>query len=91
MKEATDRAGFTRRWGIHAVWASGAPFVSLGVHLDWHTPTIDLHIGKGFVQLGRNQHDREGRISWFRHRNDGHTDQCVHADLGQTSHDWSQS
>ena len=33
----------------------------------------------------------EDRVSWFVHKADGHTDQCVHAHLGETSHDWSTS
>lgn len=72
-----DRAGFTRRWGIHVVWVRGAPWISLGVHFDWHTPTLDLHIGKGVVQIGRNQWDAERRVEIAVERGSGHTDQCT--------------
>jgi len=73
-----DRVGFTRRWGMNASWSRGAPWLSLGVHFDWHTPTLDLHIGKGWLQIGRNQWEGVGRFSVYVGRFDGHTDQCSH-------------
>ena len=73
----TDRAGFTRRWGIHLLWTHGAPWFSLGIHLDWHTPTLDLFIARGGVQIGRNMWDAEGRIGVGTNQSSGHTDQCL--------------
>lgn len=77
VKAAADRAGFSRRWGVHVFQASRAPFLSLGVHVDWHTPTLDLHVGRTQVQIGRNNWQGEGRFSFRRHKSDGHTDQCL--------------
>ncbi len=71
----TDRAGFPRRWGVNVFWARGAPWVSVGIHVDWHTPTLDLHIGRGAIQVGRN--NWQGRLMVAIHRSDGHTDQCL--------------
>ena len=54
--------------------------VSLGIHIDLHTPTLDLHLPLFTVQLGRN--DWQGRR--FVYHDDptpawnGHTDNCDH-------------
>lgn len=75
----TDRAGFTRRWGVHVFRdPANTPWASLGLHLDWHTPSLDLFLVKFVVQIGRNQHDSEGRFSYAANPPaDGHTDQCL--------------
>lgn len=82
-----------RPWQLHlGRWPTGAPMVSLGVHFDWHTPTLDLHLPGWTVQLGRNGYwgltapaldgDRTwlgGRVWLSRQgRWQGHTDNCDH-------------
>lgn len=75
----TDRAGFVRHWGV-AVFVEPvkAPWVSLGMHFDWHTPTLTLYVWKFMVTVGRN----EWEPGWFHyhggHAWSGHTDQCMH-------------
>lgn len=77
--DRVDRAGFQRRWGVHIFRGGGGyPWFSLGIHLDWHTPTLDLHIGRSLVQVGRNNWEGESRLSVLPPtRGDGHTDQCL--------------
>ena len=70
-----DRAGFRRRFGVGIVESSGVPWASLGIHIDWHTPTIDLYLGRITVQVGRNQHAE--RFTFDRFKGTGHTDQCL--------------
>lgn len=64
----------------------GSPFLSLGVHLDWHTPTLDLHVLVWTVQVGRNVW-QDGRRFVYSGGGvaSGHTDHCQcfsQADLG---------
>lgn len=82
-----------RPWQL-SIWQSlrGAPMFSLGLHVDFHTPTIDLHLPGWTVQLGRNGYwgmaqqplDRDrtylgGRILVSKApRWSGHTDNCDH-------------
>lgn len=82
-----------RPWGL-IVWRSlrGAPFFSLGIHVDLHTPTIDLHLPGWTVQLGRNTFwtpamAMPGMRFWLggrvmvdfgTERWGGHTDNCDH-------------
>lgn len=84
-----------RPWQL-SIWQStvGAPFVSLGVHVDLHTPTIDFHLPGFTVQFGCNGFwgvrtpPLDGGRSWLGGRVlyqpwvgrwDGHTDNCDHA------------
>lgn len=76
MRAATDRAGFTRRWGVHWFVARRTPCLSLGIHVDWHTPTLDLHIGRSLLQIGRNNWEGERRLVKVVTISTGHTDQC---------------
>jgi hypothetical protein len=75
----SDRAGFVRRWGVYVHrQPRRSPWLSLGVHLDWHTPTLDLYLLAWVVQIGRNVWQPTGRF----HYGDGgvgtgHTDQCM--------------
>lgn len=77
----TDGAGFERRWGVQAFWCRGAPWFSLGVHLDWHTPTLDVHFARGSAQVGRNNWRRT--FDFVTDTSDGHTMQCVHPIEGE--------
>ena len=86
-----------RPWQL-SVWqdAIRAPFFSLGVHVDLHTPTLDLHLPGWTVQIGRNGYwgvDGRtiegisvwlgGRVMFCRgHRWTGHTDNCDHIPKG---------
>lgn len=73
----TDSAGFNRYWGIGIFHTKKAPWFSLGIHLDWHTPTLDFHIGKSAIQIGRNQWEEGKRITFGTNTSSGHTDQCT--------------
>lgn len=44
-----------RPWQV-SIWRQyrGAPMFSLGIHVDLHTPTLDLHLAGWTVQAGRN-------------------------------------
>lgn len=42
----------SRRWRVR-IDAFPGPWVSLGIHLDFGTPLIDLHIGWWLVSVGR--------------------------------------
>lgn len=68
---------FRRRWGITVFWTTGAPFFSLGIHIDLHTPTVDLHVGSGCVQIGRNMWNGK-RFVFATQGWSGHTDNCDH-------------
>jgi hypothetical protein len=74
---STDSAGFTRRYGIHVFHIARAPWFSLGIHIDWHTPTLDLFVGRWTIQTGKNQWDRESRFEFYNEVSSGHTDQCT--------------
>lgn len=54
-----------RPWQL-TIWQSlrGGPMFSLGIHVDLHTPTIDLHLPGWTVQPASR---------WI-----GHTDNCDH-------------
>jgi hypothetical protein len=74
----------TRRWGV-VVFRNliGAPMFSLGIHVDLHTPTLDLHVADYMVQIGRNLYEPDGPGSRLqRHRQHdrwhGHTGNCDH-------------
>lgn len=81
-----------RPWQL-IVWRQGlAPMISLGLHLDLHTPTLDLHTPFGVIQLGRNGFwTRTNRLNGMRFVFgdrvmigspmpwSGHTDNCDHA------------
>jgi hypothetical protein len=69
----------------------GAPFVSVGIHIDLHTPTVDLHVPFWTVQLGRNLYWRKANampgmrflfgdrlLVSDAERWTGHTDNCDH-------------
>jgi hypothetical protein len=82
-----------RPWQL-TVWRQvrGAPYVSLGVHVDFHTPTLDFHLPFCTVQLGRNGYWRRADGlpgMWFlfedrvlihtpTERWGGHSDNCDH-------------
>jgi hypothetical protein len=82
-----------RPWGL-ILWQNtkGCPFYSLGVHLDLHTPTLDLHLPGWTIQLGRNTFWTPtnalpgmafafgGRVmvAWTSDRWNGHSDNCDH-------------
>lgn len=75
-----DRAGFHRRWGIYVHrQPHGAPWISFGFHLDWHTPTFDLYLLLWVVQVGRNVWQEDGRHFYYSDGGvaSGHTDQCM--------------
>lgn len=68
-----------RPWGVTVFSnARGVPMVSFGVHVDFHTPTLDLHLPFVTVQVGRN--NWEGRRFVFHAAEpwNGHTDNCDH-------------
>ena len=72
----------SRRWGVYAFrQLRGAPMVSLGVHLDLHTPRVDLHVPLWTVCIGRIVwhlgHQRVFVLDDHR-RWSGHTDDCWH-------------
>ena len=84
-----------RPWQL-SIWRQvrGAPYYSLGVHLDLHTPTLDLHLPFWTIQIGRNGYwgvaaeplpgGRSflgGRVfvDNIRERWSGHSDNCDHA------------
>lgn len=51
--------------------------LSLGLHVDWHTPTLDLHFLVWTVQLGRNVWQPRGRFHYVTAGHwTGHTDNC---------------
>lgn len=74
---------FVRRWGVtvyqNARWV---PMVSLGVHIDWHTPLIDLHLPLVTISIGRTLYEIGPRVvvnraePWA-----GHTDMCSCSEL----------
>lgn len=82
-----------RPWQL-SVWQgnTGAPFFSLGIHVDLHTPTVDIHLPGWTVQVGRNGYwgvvgsmdgvtsHLGGRIIVARSLGpwNGHTDNCDH-------------
>lgn len=52
---------------------------SLGVHVEFHTPTLDLHLPFYTVQIGRNNYDGR-RFAYFDgHERFTHSDNCDHA------------
>lgn len=68
-----------RPWGLTVYRSAiGAPMWSLGVHLDLHTPTLDIHLPWHTVQVGRN--NWEGKRFTFRRGApwNGHSDNCEH-------------
>ena len=82
-----------RRWQVIAwQYAKGSPFYSLGIHLDLHTPTLDVHLPFWTLQFGRNLYwTRANRlpgmhfpfgdrilIGFSTDRWDGHSDNCDH-------------
>lgn len=82
-----------RPWGINVFRQNrGAPMVSLGIHLDLHTPTVDIHLPRWLVQIGRNTYWTPGnglrgmrfycggRVTIIDDgvRWSGHTDNCDH-------------
>lgn len=71
-----------RPWDVRVYrQVRGAPVVSLGVHVDLHTPTIDFHLPLFTVQIGRNHWESDGRrVVYFDgpERWNGHTDNCDH-------------
>lgn len=68
-----------RPWGVTVFRnVKGVPMASLGIHVDLHTPTVDLHLPLVTVQIGRNNWDGRrfayhGGEVWR-----GHTDNCDH-------------
>ena len=72
-----------RPWGVtvfqNARWA---PMLSLGVHVDLHTPTLDLHLPFLTVQIGRNNWDGRRFVVHPAERWNGHTDNCDHSRQG---------
>lgn len=74
-----DAGGFERRWGVSVFREPRrSPWISVGLHLDWHTPTLDLHLVRWVVQVGRNVW-QEGRRFVYAESGTatGHTDQCT--------------
>lgn len=68
-----------RPWGIVIFrQAIGVPMLSLGIHVELHTPTVDLHLPLITVQIGRN--DWQGRRFVYHSGEpwNGHTDNCDH-------------
>jgi len=68
-----------RPWGIVVFQNSRwVPMFSLGIHVDLHTPTVDLHLPLITVQIGRN--DWQGRRFVIHPTEpwDGHTMNCDH-------------
>jgi hypothetical protein len=70
----------TRRWGVYVFRnLRGAPMVSLGVHLDLHTPVVDIHLPVFTVKVGRMYLASDP--GWFRYiggpeRWSGHMGDC---------------
>lgn len=68
-----------RPWGVTVFCnAIGAPMVSIGVHVDFHTPTIDLHLPRHTVQIGRNNYNGRRLAIHPAQRWGGHSDNCDH-------------
>jgi hypothetical protein len=70
-----------RSWDIRVYRQDrGAPMVSLGVHIDLHTPTLDLHLPFHTVQIGRNHWEGDGRrfVSHQAEPWNGHSGNCDH-------------
>lgn len=71
----------SRRWGVYVFrQVRGAPMVSLGIHLDLHTPRLDLHLPVHTVCIGRIVWQATGRAFYLddHERWSGHTDDCWH-------------
>lgn len=71
----------SRRWGIYVFRQfHGAPMVSLGVHLDWHTPRMELHLPLVTISIGRIVWEPGGGRFFYLDggRWGGHTDDCWH-------------
>lgn len=68
-----------RPWGI-VIFSNmlGAPMLSLGIHVEWHTPTIDLHVFRWTVQIGRNDWNGRRFAYYPGEQWHGHTDNCDH-------------
>lgn len=67
-----------RSWALYIFEnARWAPMVSLGIHVDFHTPRAELHLPLITVSVGRI--GWAGRFRYFRgERWNGHTDDCDH-------------
>jgi hypothetical protein len=69
-----------RPWDIRVYrQVRGAPMFSLGVHIDLHTPTIDVHLPFYTIQVGRNHWEQDGRRFAYLDEPDrwnGHSDNC---------------
>lgn len=40
-----------RKWVCY-FWRSGWTHISLGLHLDWGAPNIEIHVPFGFIRIG---------------------------------------
>ena len=71
-----------RRWGVYAFrQLRGAPMVSLGVHLDLHTPRVDFHLPLWTVCIGRMVWEPGTQLLFVfdgPERWSGHMDDCWH-------------
>jgi hypothetical protein len=70
-----DRYGFLRLYGIEVFRDLHLPGMSLGLHLDWHTPLLDLHVGRSIIQIGRIVYEGK-RFCVHTHDAKGHTVGC---------------
>lgn len=75
----------SRRWGVYVFRvARGAPMVSLGIHIDLHTPRVDLHLPLVLVSIGRIVWEPGTRRFFYlddHERWGGHTDDCWHREV----------
>lgn len=67
-----------RPWAVYVFEnARWVPMVSLGIHIDFHTPRAEVHLPFITVSIGRI--GWLGRVHWFRGEKwTGHTDDCDH-------------
>ena len=73
------------KFGVVGYWCGPAYFVSLGIHLDWRTPTLDLHLPWLTIQIGR--------VAWHdgpRFRLNTKEPREFHCERCYDAHEWGQ-
>lgn len=80
-----------RPWGVmYFRQATGAPFLSLGIHVDLHTPRVDVFLPRSGLTIGRIRWWTDSALDGDRlrfgerlymaaaHPWNGHSDDCDH-------------